>query len=57
MASGGSALSFGIAICSAANDRRQDTVPVTGLPIGTPHEALDTACTLHLAGLGHEPPP
>ena len=57
MASGGSAVSFGIAICSAAYDRHQDTVLVTGLPNGTPQEALDTACTLHLTGLGHEPPP
>jgi len=24
--------------------------------VGTPQEALDTACTVHLAGLGHEPP-
>jgi len=28
---------------------------LTGLPIGSPHEALDTACTVHLAALGHEP--
>jgi hypothetical protein len=27
----------------------------SGLPTGTPQEALDTACTIHLAGLGHEP--
>jgi hypothetical protein len=29
----------------------------TGLPIGTPQEALDTACTVHLAAPGHEPQP
>jgi len=51
---GGSAHSFGFAIYSAARDRYQDAVLLTGLPIGTPQEALDTACTIHLAGLGHE---
>jgi hypothetical protein len=34
----------------------QDAVLLTGSPVGTPQEALDTACTVHLAGLGHEPP-
>jgi hypothetical protein len=53
---GGSAHSFGFAIYSAAHDRYQDAVLRTGLPAGTPQEALDTACTVHLAGLGHEPP-
>jgi hypothetical protein len=52
---GGSAHSFGFAIYSAAHDRYQDTVLLTGLPTGTPQQALDTACTIHLAGLGHEP--
>jgi hypothetical protein len=52
---GGSAHSFGFAIYSAAHDRYQDAVLVTGLPTGTPQEALDTACTIRLAGLGHEP--
>src|SRR5271154_2559991 len=52
---GGSAHSFGFAIYSAAHDRYQDAVLRTGLPVGTPQEALDTACTIHLAGLGHEP--
>ena len=55
--SGGSAHSFGFAIYSAAHDRYQDAILRTGLPIGTPQEALDTACTVHLAGLGHEPTP
>ena len=54
---GGSAHSFGFAIYSAAHDRYQDAVLRTGLPTGTPQEALDTACTIHLAGLGHEPGP
>ena len=52
---GGSAHSFGFAIYSAAHDRYQDALLRTGLPAGTPQEALDTACTIHLAGLGHEP--
>ena len=52
---GGSAHSFGFAIYSPAHDRYQDAVLRTGLPIGTPQEALDTACTVHLTGLGHEP--
>ena len=52
---GGSAHSFGLAIYSAARGGYQDTVLSTGLPIGTPQEALDTACTIHLAALRHEP--
>ena len=52
---GGSAHSFGFAIYSAARDRYEDAVLLTGLPIGSPQEALDTACTVHLAGLGYEP--
>ena len=53
---GGSAHSFGFAIYSAAKGGYQDAVLRTGLPAGTPQEALDTACTVHLAALGHEPP-
>ncbi|HYA52168.1 MAG TPA: hypothetical protein VEG33_13450 [Streptosporangiaceae bacterium] len=52
---GGSAHSLGFAIYSAAHDRYQDAVLCTGLPTGTPQEALDTACTIHLAGPGHQP--
>jgi len=52
---GGSAHSFGFAIYSAAHDRYEDAILITGLPVGTPQEALDTACTVHLTGLGHEP--
>ncbi len=48
---GGSASSFGFAIYSAASDRYQDALLRTGLPTGTPQEALDTACTVHLADL------
>jgi hypothetical protein len=53
---GGSARSFGFAIYSAARERYEDAILLTGSPVGTPQEALDTACTVHLAGLGHEPP-
>src|ERR1700732_2684045 len=52
---GGSAHSFGFAIYSPARDRYDDAVLLTGLPIGSPQEALDTACTLHLAALGYKP--
>jgi hypothetical protein len=52
---GGSAHSFGFAIYTAARDRYEDALLLTGNPTGTPQEALDTACTVHLAGLGHEP--
>jgi hypothetical protein len=52
---GGSAHSFGFAIYSPVRDRYEDAVLVTGLPIGSPQEALDTACTVHLIALGHEP--
>ena len=52
---GGSAHSFGFAIYSAARGSYDDAVLPTGLHAGTPQEALDTACTVHLAGLGHEP--
>src|ERR1700751_4586604 len=54
---GASAPPFGFAIYSAAHDRYEDAILRTGLPIGTPQEALDTACTIHLAGLDHEPDP
>jgi hypothetical protein len=27
----------------------------TGVPAGTPQKTLDTACTVYLAGIGHEP--
>jgi len=52
---GGSAHSFGFTIYSPAHDRYQDAVLLTGLPIGSPQEALDTACTVHLAAPGHKP--
>ena len=52
-----SAHSFGLAIYSAASDRYEDALLRTGLPTGTPQEALDTACTIHLTEPGHEPEP
>jgi hypothetical protein len=52
---GGSAHSFGFAIYSPARDRYEDAVLLTGRPVGSPQEALDTACTVHLAEPGHEP--
>ena len=52
---GGSAHSFGFAIYSAARNRYEDAVLLTGFPTGTPQEALDTACTVHLTAIGHEP--
>ena len=54
---GGSAHSFGFAIYSPASDRYQDALLRTGLPTGTPQEALDTACTVHLADLEPLRPP
>ena len=52
---GGSAHSFGFALYSHAAGRYEDAVLLTGSPVGTPQEALDTACTLHLAGISDEP--
>jgi hypothetical protein len=51
---GGSAHSFGFALYSHATERYEDAVLLTGSPTGTPQEALDTACTLYLAGPEHE---
>ena len=53
---GGSATSWGFAIHLASRNGYENTVLPSGYPVGTPEEALDTACTVHLAGLGHEPP-
>jgi hypothetical protein len=52
---GGSAHSFGFVIYSAARAAYEGALLLTGPPVGTPQEALDTACTIHLADLGHEP--
>ncbi len=53
---GGSAHSFGFAIYSAAHDRYEDSVLRTGFPAGRPQEALDTACTIHVAELSRARP-
>ena len=42
---------------TAARERYEDALLRTGLPTGTPQEALDTACTVHLTEPGHEPEP
>src|ERR1035441_2639587 len=42
----------GSAISSAASDRYQEAALLTGLGAGSPQDALDTACTVHLAGIG-----
>jgi hypothetical protein len=52
---GGSAHSFGFAIYPNARERYEDADLLIGLPVGTPQEALDTACTAHLAGRGQPP--
>jgi hypothetical protein len=49
---GGSAHSFGFAVYSAAHDRYQEAALLSGFTSGTPQDALDTACTVHLAGIG-----
>jgi hypothetical protein len=45
----GSASLWGFATYLASRDSYQDSVLPSGLPIGTPEEALDTACGLYLA--------
>jgi hypothetical protein len=39
----------GFAIYLASRDGHQDSVLPSGLPVGTPEEALDCACGLYLA--------
>jgi hypothetical protein len=51
---GGSAHSFGFALWSWAAGRYEDSVLLTGSPVGTPQEALDTACTLYYADVADE---
>jgi hypothetical protein len=38
----------GFAIYLASKDGYQDAVLPSGMPVGTPEEALDTACGLYL---------
>jgi hypothetical protein len=45
----GSASLWGFAIYLASTDGYQDSVLPSGLPVGTPEEALDCACGLYLA--------
>jgi hypothetical protein len=45
----GSASLWGFAIHLASRDGYQDAVLPSGLPVGTPEEALDCACGLYLA--------
>ena len=53
---GGSAHSFGFAVYSSATGRYEDAVLLTGSPVGTPQEALDTAATLYAAGIAGTTP-
>jgi hypothetical protein len=46
---GGSAHSLGFAIYSAAHERYQEAALLSGFTAGSPQDALDTACTVHLA--------
>src|SRR5258708_88395 len=52
---GGEGDSLGVVIYAATHGGYQEAVLRTGLPAGTPQEALDTACTVHLAALSDEP--
>ena len=45
---GGSASLWGFAIYRASHHDYQDNVLPTGLPLGSPEDALDTACGLYL---------
>jgi hypothetical protein len=54
---GGSAHSFGFALYSHASGHYEDTALLTGSPLGTPQEALDTACTLYYASSSDKPSP
>jgi hypothetical protein len=45
----GTASRWGFALYDAASDRYQDALLPTGSSSGTPENALDTACRLHLA--------
>jgi hypothetical protein len=45
---GGSASRWGFALYRASHDDYQDSILPSGLPTGSPEEALDTACGLYL---------
>jgi len=44
----GSARHWGFGLYLASSDRYEDQILPNGLPIGSPEEALDTACGLYL---------
>jgi hypothetical protein len=46
----GTASRWGFALYYASSDRYQDSLLPTGTVAGTPEDALDCACQLHLAG-------
>jgi hypothetical protein len=46
---GGSASTWGFAIWRASHDDYQDSWLPTGLPSGSPEDALDTACGIYLS--------
>lgn len=45
---GGSARHWGFGLYLASSDRYEDQILPSGLPIGSPEEALDCACGLYL---------
>ncbi|WP_406499984.1 hypothetical protein OG936_36035 [Streptomyces sp. NBC_00846] len=45
---GGTASRWGFALYYASGDRYEDALLPTGSPTGTPEDALDCACWLHL---------
>jgi hypothetical protein len=45
---GGSASSWGFGLYLASSGKYENQILPTGLPIGTPQEALDCACDLYL---------
>ncbi|MCY0917163.1 MULTISPECIES: hypothetical protein [unclassified Streptomyces] len=47
----GTTIRWGFALHDPASDRYQDALLPTGSHSGTPEDALDTACHLHLTGL------
>jgi hypothetical protein len=48
---GGSAHHWGFGLYLASSDRYEDQTLPSGLPIGSPEEALDCACGLYLGDL------
>jgi hypothetical protein len=49
---GGSAHSLGFAVYSAAHDRYQEAALLSGFTAGSPQDALDAACSVHIANAG-----